>query len=276
MVGGHSKCDAHVPLGRAKPFAIIHEVSVPGAGNAIHASANGRPGLFLFDTGEGVSTITPAYARAIGCHPWGQVTGFRMSGERLDFQRCDDVRFFAAGQRLDAPIAGVFDIMSLLPDSSTQFSGSLGLDVFAGRKITIEPKSNQIVIESPKSFAQRVAHARRLPSRIVRDAEGVGLALDVGVPTKLGTAWMELDTGNGGTLVIGKHVAALLGLNPKLTQSQRASFELSDGIAVTGDARVRDLIMDGNIGERFWSNWDVTLDLGTGGVWISPISRTGR
>ena len=269
IIGAGADSNAARSTSAGRPLAIVPIKTVAGAGKAIRATVNGRQGLFLFDTGEGVSTVTPKFARKIGCRSWGQVTGFRMTGERLDFERCDHVRFGIAGQDFEAPIAGVFDITGLLPDSSTELSGALGLDLFAGRKITIESKSNRIVVESPRSFAKRIRAARRLPSRLVRDAEGVALAIDVAVPTKSGTAWMELDTGNGGTLVISKHVATLLGLDPNRSGPQRADFQLAGGIHVTGDARVRDLIMDGNIGDRFWANWNITLDLTSGAVWIS-------
>jgi hypothetical protein len=259
---------AHTP--HAAPEAIIPLRAIPGAGNAIEAVVNGKPLLFLFDTGEGVTTVTPSFASQIGCRPWGQITGFRMSGERLDLPRCDNLTLGIGGRTFKAPIAGVFDLMALLPDSQTELAGSVGLDIFAGRRITIEPKASRIVVESPTSFARRIRGAKSIPARLVRDAEGVALAIDIAVPTSAGTAWMELDTCNGGTLVIGKHVASLLGLDPNRTEPQLASFRLTDGVAITGDARVRDLIMDGNIGQRTWSRWNVTLDLEQGRVWLTP------
>lgn len=265
------------PLERpSRPVAILKLVQIPGAGTGIHATSRGHEGLFLFDTGEGLSTITPAFAQEIGCKPWGQITGFRMSGERLDFARCDDVQFRVGRYGLSSRTTGVFDIMSLLPDSSTVLAGSLGLDVFDGKRITIEPVGGRIIVESPASFRSRIRGAKRIISRVVRDAEGAALAVDVAVPTSSGTAWMELDTGNGGTLVIGKHIAPLLRLNPNSSKPQPSNFKLAGGITVTGQARVRDLIMDGNIGQRFWRNWNTTIDLKTGGVWISPASVNGR
>lgn len=257
-----------------KPEAIIQLEKIPGAGNALRAVVHGQEGLFLFDTGEGITTVTPTFAKNIGCQPWGQVTGFRMSGERLDLQRCDDVTLNMSKAPFRAPIAGVFDIMALLPDSKVPLAGSIGLDVFADRTITIEPRTNRIIIESTASFAERRKHSINVPARLVRDAEGVALGIDVGVATKAGTAWMELDTGNGGTLVVGKHVATLLGLDPEKKEPQPAHFQLSNGPTVTGDARVRDLIMDGNIGQRFWSGWNITLDLRTGATWIAPADST--
>jgi len=252
----------------AHPVVVPLEKYLAGQ-SALRATVNGQPGLFLFDTGEGVSTITPQFAARIGCKPWGQVTGFRMSGERLDFPRCDDVQFQTQGETLAAPIAGVFDIMSLLPKDAP-VDGSLGLDIFAGRVITIEPHANRVIVETPQSLAARMREAKEIPIRLVRDAEGIALAVDAGVQTPQGLAWMELDTGNGGTLVVANHIAPLIGLKPDQKEPQPASFQIVGGISVTGDARTRDLIMDGNISNRFLGDWNLTLDLARGRAWMAP------
>lgn len=246
------------------------------AQKALHASVNGHEGLFLFDTGEGVSTISPAFAKKIGCEPWGRVTGFRMSGERLDFQRCDNLRFKVPGANLSAPIVGVFDIMALLPKDVPELDGALGLDIFAGRIVTIEPHANRLIIETPQSLAARIRHAKEIPARLVRDAEGVALAIDAGVPTAKGLAWMELDTGNGGTLVIGKHIAPLFGLKPDAKKPQPVSFMLTNGVHVSGTARTPDLIMDGNISNQFLKDWNLTLDLAHGRAWFVPAIGSTR
>ena len=69
----------------------------------VRAQIGGVERSFLFDTGEGVTMIAPALAQAIGCEPWGNIAGFRMLGERLDLQRCDDVTFVLAGRSFTAP-----------------------------------------------------------------------------------------------------------------------------------------------------------------------------
>jgi hypothetical protein len=112
-----------------------------GTALTIWAEVNGHAGLFLFDTGEGVSTISSDFAKTIGCIPWGRITGFRMTGGRLDFPRCDNIQFKTAGETLTAPIAGRFDIMSLLPADAPHLDGSLGLDILAGRAITYDQSS---------------------------------------------------------------------------------------------------------------------------------------
>jgi len=249
--------------------AIIPLEDYLGGQAAIRAQVDGHAGLFLFDTGEGVSSITPAFAAKIGCKPWGRVTGFRMTGERVDFPRCDGVRFTTPAGDFPAPIAGAFDIDQNLPKDAP-LDGSLGLDIFAGRIITVEPVARRLVIETPESLAARIRNAREVPARLVRDAEGVALSVDVAVATPRGYAWMELDTGNGGTLAVAAHVAALIAMKPDRKEPQPASFALVGGIPVNGAARVGDLIMDGNIGNRFLRDYNLTLDLARGRVWMAP------
>ena len=108
---------------------------------------------------------------------------------------------------------------------------------------------------------------------MVRDAEGIALAVDGAVRTPEGLAWMELDSGNGGSLVLANHIAPLLGLRPDMATPELAHFELVNGIAVEGTTRTRDLIMDGNIGAQFLNNWILTLDLEHGRAWLSPLPK---
>lgn len=241
-----------------------------GSALAVHAEVNGHEGLFPFDTGEGVSTISPEFARTIGCTPWGRITGFRMTGGRLDFARCDDLHFKTTEVTLTAPIAGVYDIMSLLPNDAPHLDGSLGLDILAGRTITLDESGKTLTLESAASLKARTRDAKEIPIRLVRDAEGIALAVDVAVPTRLGVAWMEMDTGNGGTLVVAKHLASLFHLDPDKKEPQPVKFEIAGGIPVEGQARTPDLIMDGNIGAQFFREWVLTMNLATGRAWLSP------
>src|SRR6478752_3220103 len=96
----------------SRPLAVIELASHPGGTYmmTMKASVNGKQGLFMFDTGGGISYIDPAFAHSIGCEPWGQISGFMLTGQRLDMPRCDGLKFDVAGGNLAAPITGVFDI----------------------------------------------------------------------------------------------------------------------------------------------------------------------
>ena len=52
-------------------------------------SAAGRALTMLLDTGGGATLITPAVAAQIGCSPFGRDVGHRMTGEAVEFQRCE-------------------------------------------------------------------------------------------------------------------------------------------------------------------------------------------
>jgi hypothetical protein len=73
-------------------------------------------------------------------------------------------------------------------------------------------------------------------------------------------AWMELDCGNGGAIVIGKHIAPLFDLDLTKKTPQPGRFMIANGIPVEESMRINDtLIMDGNIGTSFMRKWDPPL-----------------
>ena len=259
------------------PLAVIELSSHPGgtAMMTLHAKVRGHEGLFIFDTGGGISYVSPGFAQLIGCRPWGQITGFMLTGHRLDMPRCDDLSFDIQGHRYPAATAGVFDIMKFLPPNVPKIDGSIGLDTFAGQVLTLSLSQQKLTIESAASLAARIRHSRQVPIRLVREAEGLALAVVVAVPTSEGMAWMELDSGNGGAHVIGKHVAPLFKLDVGKKEPQPASFTIAGGIPVADLVRINDtLIMDGNIGTRFLLKWDLTLDLSKGRAWLAPANRS--
>lgn len=236
----------------------------------VRGVVNGEPGTFLFDTGVGVSNLTPRFVKKIGCEPWGRITGFRMTGERLDNQHCDGIGVELSGLHLVAPVVSTVDIMALMGPNVPQVDGAFGLDLFVGRAITIIPRRS-IIVESAASLGERIANAQELPIRLVRDVQGIALTVVGAVRTPSGTAWMELDNGNGGSMVVANHIAPLFGLKPDVSTAEPARFYLGNGIAVQGLTRTRDLIMDGNISAQFLNNWILTLDLQRQRAWMSPL-----
>ena len=259
-------------IGRTAP-AVIPLVALPGGALALNAKVGGQAGLFLFDTGGGVTMVTPHTAAASGCRPWGQVTGFRATGERMDLPRCDNVLLMLGGRTFIAPTAAVLDLQRMMPPGIPHLSGMIALDVFAGGAITIRAAAHELIVETPASLLRRVTGATPVPIRLVRDAEGLALTVDGAVQTPAGRAWMELDTGNGGPILVGEHVAKPLELATTDEHSQAATYALVGGIPVRGPARVSKLIMDGDIGEAVLGKWDITLDLASAKAWFRPATR---
>jgi hypothetical protein len=161
-----------------------------------------------------------------------------------------------------------------MPKDAPRIDGSIGLDVFAGQAITLSLSQKKLIVESQKTLSERMKGGKEVPIRLVREAEGLALSVVVAVPTSKGTAWMELDSGNGGANVIGKHLASIMNLDPEKKEPQSAAFQIAGGIPVDGMARVNPtLTMDGNIGTRFLIDWDLTLDLAKGRAWLTAVKR---
>jgi hypothetical protein len=260
-----------------KPTLIVDLQLHPGGTEmmTLRATVRGHEGNFIFDTGGGISYISPAFAQTVGCKVWGQITGFTLTAQRLDMPRCDGLSFQIDGQAFGAPTSGIFDIMKFMPPNVPRIDGSIGLDVFAGRAVTLSLAQRKLIVESASSLAARTKAAKEIPMRSVREVGGVALAVYVAVPTSAGMAWMELDSGNGGANVIGKHLATLMNLDANKNEPQPATFMIAGGIPVEGMVRVNDkLTMDGNIGTRFLINWDLTLDLAKGRAWLAPAKKS--
>lgn len=233
---------------------------------------NGQRGEFLFDSAAGLSIVSPTFAERIGCTPRGRTVGFRMFGDRVDMARCDDVSLGLGSYRSTALNAGVLDITPYLQEGQMPQDGMLGLDAFDGRVVTLDVGHNALIVETPESFAARIAGAAEVPARIAREAQGGALAVNIGLPTpNTGTAWFELDSGNGGTVLVSKHLASEFGLDPDAQGPQTATLQLAPGISVTTDrVFTPSMILDGNLGMPFLSRHIVTVDLAAGRVWIKP------
>ncbi|TFI59090.1 hypothetical protein E2493_06070 [Sphingomonas parva] len=243
-------------------------------GVALRVVANGRPGLFTFDTAGGITAVSPDFAKAVGCRPWGQLVGHQMTGNKLATPRCDDFAFGVGGVALKAPVAAVLDVAPLIAKDAPPIDGLMALDVFAGQTITVDAAAGELTIETPTSLARRIQGATELPVRIAREVGGVALTVFVEVPTPNGIARLEIDSGNGGTILVSKPYAASLGLDPDADGPQQGAFEIGAGIRAQGLIFTPDLIIDGNLGMPFLKDWALTLDLKEGRMWLKRSRAT--
>ena len=263
---------ASVDAAGAAPVAVL-KLEPYRKSVAVRVVANGKPGRFALDTAGGTTVVSPDYAAAAGCKPWGRMVGFQMSGNRLEMPRCDDFTFSVGGHVLKTPAAGVLDVTPFVARDAEPLEGSLALDAFDGQTITIDFAAGELVVESPASAKRRIAGARELPMRLVREG-GVALAAMVEVPTRQGLVRFELDSGNGGTILVSKPYAALFGLDPDAPGPQRGAFDLAPGVRAEGMMFTPDLTIDGNIGMPFLKDWVVTLDLAEGRLWLQRTRAT--
>ncbi len=263
----------------AIPFAGAQTIPIQataGGPQIVKAQVDGHSGLFLFDSGFGVTAVTPVTAETIGCKPWGNLVGFRATGERVDSTHCNAGKLTLGSVDLPLPTIAVLDLMRYMPPKTPILLGAIGLNAFAGRTITIRSGAKEIILETQTSLSKRIRAAQAIPIRLVRDSEGVALSVNVGVPTSSGMAWMELDTGNAGPNMISKAIAPLFGLDPKGTVPQNAELQILPGVVAKGQVQVLDLILDGNIGQSFLDQWDVTLDLANSRGWLVAAATSTK
>lgn len=235
----------------------------------LEAEIAGKTRRYLFDTGAGLSLVSLDTLKATGCTPWGRMTGFRMMGDRSDTPRCEGIPVGIGGLKRTPAVLGQIDMGKLNPKDA-ELDGVFGLNLFENDTVTIDFAAGLLTVESEASRAERIRDARPLPIRLKREVDGLALAAIAAVPAKGGTLWMELDSGNGGTILVSKPVAAMVGMDPAAEGKQRADFAVVGDIRATSDdAFSPNMIMDGNLGMPFLRNWVVTIDLKQGLAWLS-------
>jgi hypothetical protein len=232
----------------------------------IEVEVNGVSSTFLLDTGGGVTTITPQFAERIGCRPWGRLTGYRMFGDRLDMQRCDGTRIRSGGFDLGTATVAVYDPTALLAPGTVVPDGSLAMDVFADKVVTLDVAGDRLIVEDPASLARRIEGATELPLLVTREVPGADAY--VGWDTPEGRLWFILDSGAGGVLIMARDTAPLLGLDPAAEAPQPLRFELAPGVPVEGPAITPEMILHGNLGMPFMKDYVLTIDFPNQRLWV--------
>lgn len=228
----------------------------------IQIEIDGHQATLLFDTGAAISSITPAFADELGCTAYGHVTAFRMDGQRVTFQRCRPLDTTVANVRTHHEF-GVFDLDAVLPPDLPRLQGIAGLDLFDGRILTIRRGLNAIRVETPQSLARSIGRRRPALLHLGREAGGIGLTAFVRAPTRVGDAWLLLDSANlaGTRLHPWARSALANGAGPLLLSVEGAqSREVEPQV-------VDDLIYDGALDARFITAQTITLDLARGRIW---------
>jgi len=232
----------------------------------VHVTVKGKPGDFLLDTGGGVTLLAAEFSKGIDCKFWGRNTGYNMFGKKIEGPHCDNVQINAGDVALTPVNVGKIDF-------GEQFSGDknpdglLSLDAFDGKAFTLDQAAGTLTIETNASLAKRTKGMKELPFRISRECSARCLSAFIGVPTTEGMTWLILDSGAGGVSLISKDHARLFGLDPE-SKEQRLKYEVAPGVLVDSPVVVTDMIMDGNLGQPFMSQYLMTFDLAKGRLWM--------
>ena len=233
----------------------------------VHVTVKNKSGDFLLDTGGGVTLLTENFSKDIQCEFWGRTTGFNMFGKKSEGPHCDNVQITAGDVALTPVNVGKIDFKDQFPGDVAP-DGLLSLDAFDGKAITLDQKAATLTIETPNSLSRRIKTMKELPFRISRECSARCLSAFLGVPTAKGMTWLILDSGAGGVSLISRDHAELFGLDPN-AKEQRLEFQAAPGIPIDSPVLITDMIMDGNLGQPFMSQYVITIDLARGRLWIA-------
>lgn len=212
--------------------------------------------------------LTEAFSSRVACKYWGRTTGYNMFGKRNDGPHCDNVQI-SAGEVMLTPV----DVAKI--DFGEQFAGDkppdglLSLDAFDGKAITLDQVAGTLTIETSASLAKRTTGMKELPFRVSRECSARCLSMFIGVPTRDGQTWVILDSGAGGVSLIAPEYAAAFGLDPS-KKEQRLQYKVAPGVSIDSPVLVTDMIMDGNFGQPFMSQYVITADLRHERLWVAP------
>ena len=212
----------------------------------------------LLDTGGGATLLTPEVARRIGCRPYGRDLGHRMTGEPVEFRRCDSVSLgFAGWFRRFAPVA-VFDVNRLLPPELPRVDGVLALDGFQGQVVTFDWPALRVIVHARHTSAAALA-TDGVPIRAATGESGRMLTALVEVAGRRGTLWFLLDSGN----LRGTLVDAHLQRDSLLLPGPDSLVELRIGsrAPIRVPAQAGSFILDGVLGTDYLQRGPVALDL---------------
>lgn len=139
-----------------------------GVLKTIEVGVDDQVATMILDTGGGVTVVTPELAERMGCQPWGQLSGFRLSGERLSMTRCSAAALRIGDKLLATQEVGVFDLAALLPPEAPRIDGILSLDALSATPFTLELDAGRLTLETPESLAARTSDAIEIPIRLHR------------------------------------------------------------------------------------------------------------
>lgn len=210
------------PSVRATQGDDIPLVFVPAGVPVVDAIVNGQPARFLLDTGASVCILSPRLATSLGLQPSGRRDSFIDAAGRSSQS--------GGTVRLDSLVLGsthLGSVGAVIFDSpifhNTGIDGAIGLNVFAGRLLTIDYANHRVIISEGS-----------LPPQDGRDILALTLGPGGGfaIPIRVGgvAASIELDTGASGALILPLEPGRFPGVGPSVPYTFTQTWTDSIGI----------------------------------------------
>jgi hypothetical protein len=132
-------------------------------------------GIFILDTGAGLHLLSKRFLARLQSQRAGRFTGFRHTGERLDFDLFRIPGLRIGRFRQASPLVGVWAFLDTL-----NIDGILSAKFFEHFVVTLDYKEKQLIFENQGSLARILRGERQVPLEVARDRD-VSLDLFVDV-----------------------------------------------------------------------------------------------
>lgn len=264
----------HAPPGAARLEGptMIPLTRGPGHLRTVRVQVGHDSADYLFDTGGGVTVISPQDSALLDCVPGGRGFGVRLTGEALGGRNCANVSLGVGPLRVTTD-AGVMDLARLLGPNAPPVRGQISLNAFERRAITLDLAHERLIVETPASLAERVKSMTPVPVRIATGEHGGQVTAYVGVRAPNGAMlWLEWDSENNASTLMAPYALALLG-GDSVSRASDLRVALAPGHEITIPVLRKDnMIHDGVLSAGFIERATWTVDLEHGRMWVGPIA----
>lgn len=233
----------------------------------IEVTIEGNNCNFLFDTGGGLTLVSPTIVELLNKKAYGNSVGYRMSGERIDTPLCDSVIINIEGQDFYHQEVGVFDIMTLLPEDFKRVDGLISLKTFENSIIGLDLNKNLLTIENDQTAKVKKANMQLIPSRFANGPSGIELNLFLRITEEDKYWWFLFDTGNIAKTKVNKQVVDAWGLVSDSSTTELMHPIHTDIGLIEAPILVDDLIYDGALCFDVISSTEYLISLKDSKVW---------
>lgn len=172
---------------------VHHFVQIP-------ARVGQRDCELLFDSGIGVTIISPRLAEAVGAAPLDEtVSGRRMSGQEVSLPLVRLPEISVGGFTVSDHVAGVLDLGAAA--SGSAIDGILGLDLFADACVTIDPVRQRFTVSDSAPEGGVV-----VPVEVRRDQGSVVMFAPLELPSGR-VVTMEVDSGSAALILDNRYLS---------------------------------------------------------------------
>ena len=234
---------------------------------------------FLFDTGGGITMVSPEIVKEINKSTYGNSVGFRMNGEKVESILCDSVNIKIGGIDFLHSSVSVFDIMSILPKEFKRVDGLISLKTFEQMKIVLNLSENKLSIESDESFGKKIKSMDIVKSRFANGTNGTELNIFIGIPFRNHLWWFLFDTGNIAQTIISNNIAEEWGLKIDMESEITEIGEFK--LAVAGDSIssltiINKIIYDGALSFDFLIQSVYAISFKDKKIWTKTVGRKNK